>query len=169
MARAREVADVECEKPFALAAARVIAVRTDEVIKHSAGVLDLDDIERVHDMRVATRRLQAAMEVFRPCFPRKRHRAALKQVRTLADALGERRDPDVSIEMLERFAGGMGAADRRGVAVLIEHFRREQEAANERLAPFVTGKRLRRLRTDMDEITGAARDLAARQAKGSRR
>ena len=32
-------------------------------------VLDVADIERVHDMRVATRRLRAALEVFEPCFP----------------------------------------------------------------------------------------------------
>ena len=55
-------------------------------------------------MRVATRRLRAALEVFEPCFPRKRHRKALKRVKALADALGERRDRDVAIEFLERFA-----------------------------------------------------------------
>jgi len=32
---------------------------------------------------------RAAMEVFEPCFPRKRFRAALKQVKEIADALGE--------------------------------------------------------------------------------
>ena len=63
-------------------------------------MLDLDDIERVHDMRVATRRLRAALEVFEPCFPRKRYREALKRVKALADALGERRDRDVAIEFL---------------------------------------------------------------------
>ena len=68
-------------------------------------MLDLDDVERVHDMRVATRRLRAALEIFEPCFPRKRHRKALKQVKALADALGERRDRDVAIELLEGFAG----------------------------------------------------------------
>ena len=35
-----------------------------------SGVLDVGDIERVHDMRVATRRLRAALEIFGPCFPR---------------------------------------------------------------------------------------------------
>ena len=75
-------------------------------------MLDLDDIERVHDMRVATRRLRAAIEVFAPCFPRKRHRAALKQVKALADALGERRDRDVAIEPLEGFAAEMASGER---------------------------------------------------------
>ena len=116
----------------------MIEVRADEVLTHSAGVLDLGEIERVHDMRVATRRLQAALAVFGRCFPRERRRVATKQVKALADALGERRDPDVSIETVERLAGQAGIADRRGVDALIDGFRREQAAANERLAPFVT-------------------------------
>ena len=167
MARAREIEQLECDQPFALAAARVVEVRADEVIEHSAGVLDLDQIERVHDMRVATRRLQAAIEVFRKCFPRKRRRAALRQVRALADALGERRDPDVSIEMLGRFANPPGGGDQRGIAALIEHFKGEQEAANERLAPFVTEERLRLLRADLGELAGAARRLASAERSGS--
>jgi len=169
MARAREVPDLECEERFALAAARVIDVRADELIDHSARVLDLDDIECLHDMRVATRRLRAAMEVFRPCFPREPYRVALKEVKALADALGERRDPDVSIDALEAFSAEVGVSDRRGVAVLIEQLRSEQEVANERLQPFVTEKRLRRLRADLRKLAEAARKLAAQETKGSRK
>ena len=47
----------------------MIEVRAGEVFEHADGVLDLDEIEPVHDMRVATRRLRAALEVFEPCFP----------------------------------------------------------------------------------------------------
>ena len=42
-----------------------------ELAEHAEGVLDTGDIERVHDMRVATRRLRAALEIFEPCFPAK--------------------------------------------------------------------------------------------------
>jgi CHAD domain-containing protein len=97
VARAREVPGFDCEESFSASAERVVAVRAAEVFAHSDGVLDVDQIERVHDMRVATRRLRAALEVFAPCFPTKRHRKALKRVKALADALGERRDRDVAI------------------------------------------------------------------------
>jgi CHAD domain-containing protein len=115
MARAREVPDLECDAPFALAAARTIEVRGAEVVEHSTRVLDLTDVERVHDMRVATRRLRAAMEIFSTCFPRKRHKRALREVKAIADALGERRDRDVAIAGLEAFAAEVGPADRVGV------------------------------------------------------
>ena len=92
----------------------MVKVRAKEVFAHSDGVLDLDDVERVHDMRVATRRLRAALEIFEPCFPRKRHRKALKKVKALADALGERRDVDVEIELARgpRRRGGGGGPGR---------------------------------------------------------
>ena len=117
------------------AAVRVIEVRAAEVFDHSRGVLDLEDIEPVHDMRVATRRLRAAMEVFEPCFPTRRYRHALKRLKALADALGERRDRDVAIEFLNGFAddsapptGGTGRGPDRRAA--------EEQRANDDLAPL---------------------------------
>ena len=50
--------------------ARPSRVRAEELFEHADGVLDTDDIERVHDMRVATRRLRAVLEIFAPVLPR---------------------------------------------------------------------------------------------------
>jgi CHAD domain-containing protein len=157
VARPREVHGFDCDESFADAAARVVEVRAGEVFEHSGGVLDMGEIEHVHDMRVATRRLRAALEVFEPCFPAKRHRKALKRVKALADALGERRDRDVSIEFLERFAAEAPDADRAALAALIEGLRREQRQANDELAPYVAPKRLKKLRRRLRKLVKAAR------------
>jgi CHAD domain-containing protein len=160
MAKARDV-HLGCEEPFGAAAAEVVRVRADELLEHSRGVLDVADIERVHDMRVASRRLRAAMEVFEPCFPRKRFKAALNEVTAVADALGERRDRDVSIAALVDFGAGLTAPDRRGVLVLIDRLREEQALANDRLAPYVERRRLLDLRDRIEELTAAADRSAA--------
>jgi CHAD domain-containing protein len=157
VARAREVSGFDCEEPFAVAAARVVEVRAAEVFEYSEGVLDVEDIERVHDMRVATRRLRAALEVFEPCFPAKRHRKALKRVKALADALGERRDADVEIESLRSFLVEAPAADRRAIEALIERLGEEQREANEALAPYVERKRLKKLRRRLRKLVKAAK------------
>jgi CHAD domain-containing protein len=157
VARAREVPGFDCAEPFAAAAARVVEVRVAEVFAHSDGVLEIEDIERLHDMRVATRRLRAALEVFESCFPRKRHRKALKRVKALADALGERRDRDVSIEFLEGLEAETPESDRAALAALIERLRVEQRQANEELAPYVKPKRLKKLRRRLRELTKAAK------------
>lgn len=152
MARAREVPGFDCDEPFAAAAARVVRVRAAEVFEHSGGVLDLGEIENLHDMRVATRRLRAALEIFAACFPRKRHRKALKRVKALADALGERRDRDVEIEFLTEFAEAAPEDERPALAARIEVLRGEQRQANEDLAPYLTKKRLRKLRRRLNKL-----------------
>jgi CHAD domain-containing protein len=154
VARARKL-ELECRAPFAVAAAEVVEVRAKEVFAHSEAVLDLDDVERVHDMRVATRRLRAALEIFEPCFPPKRWRKALKRVKALADALGERRDLDVEIELLESLAGEAAAGDRDALAALVEDLRVRQGQANEALAPFVAARRLKKLRRRLAKLANA--------------
>lgn len=155
MAGARKV-ELDCEGSFAAAASRAVEVRSAEVFAHSEGVLDIGDVERVHDMRVATRRLRAALEIFAPCFPRKRHRKALKKVKALADALGERRDADVEIELLEGLAADAAEADGTALRGLIEERRKRQRRANEALAPYVASKRLKKLRRRLKKLTKAA-------------
>src|SRR3954466_6163657 len=106
-----KAADVEAGpgEPYAHAAARIVRVRAGELFEQAEGVLDTSDIERVHDMRVASRRLRAVLEVFAPCFPRGPYRSVLRDVKVIADALGERRDPDVHLaamaELAERLPG----------------------------------------------------------------
>jgi CHAD domain-containing protein len=156
VARARDVPGFDCEESFSASAERVVAVRAAEVFAHSEGVLDMDDIEALHDMRVATRRLRAALEVFAPCFPVKRQRKALKRVKALADALGERRDRDVAIEFLTEFADEAPEADGAAIKALIERLRREQRQANEELEPFLAAKRLKKLRRRLRKLVKAA-------------
>src|SRR5256886_17676872 len=130
MARARAVPGLDGAESFRIAAARVVAVRSDELFEQSENVLDTSDIERVHDMRVATRRLRAVLEIFAPCFERTLHRGVLSDVKSLADALGERRDPDVHIDALQRFEAAVAEADRPGIESLVTRLHQDQAAGN---------------------------------------
>jgi CHAD domain-containing protein len=115
---------------FAQAAATTVATRSHELFASADRVLDTDDIERVHDMRVASRRLRAALEVFAPCFPRDQHRELLRDVKALADALGRRRDPDVEIDALMKVRDGLPAEDHPGADLLISRARDRQADGN---------------------------------------
>jgi CHAD domain-containing protein len=156
MARAREI-ELSAETPYAEAAALTIVVRAEELVEHSGGVLDTSEIENLHDMRVATRRLRAALEVFEPCFPRKPYRRALREVKRLADALGERRDRDVTIAGLRGFASEMPAPDQRGIDALIATLRGEQGEANEALRPMVSVEPVEALRDELVALADTAR------------
>jgi CHAD domain-containing protein len=134
MAKARDIPQLAEADSFRAAAAMAVEVRAEEVFEHAAGVLDMSDIERVHDMRVATRRLRAVMEIFEQAFPKKQHRETLKDVKALADALGERRDRDVAIDAMAKIGRALTATDRRGIDHLIDELRDEQRGANAALA-----------------------------------
>jgi CHAD domain-containing protein len=154
VAKAKPIPDLSADEAYGDAAAKIVGVRGGELFEHAQGVLDTGDIERVHDMRVATRRLRAALEIFEPCFPEKLHRQTLSEVKRLADGLGERRDRDVAIASLRAFHDQMAAPDRRGVDSLIERLLAEQEEANGALAPLVEDGNLRALRESLDDLTG---------------
>jgi CHAD domain-containing protein len=133
VAKAQDI-DVAPTEPFRHAAARIVRVRTDELFAAADGVLDTRDIERVHDMRVASRRLRAVLEIFAPCFPASEFGGVLRDVKQLADALGARRDPDVHIAALQSFASAVVPANRPGVRRLVAQQRERQRAGNEVLA-----------------------------------
>src|SRR4051812_14528595 len=134
MAKAKPIPDLTAEQPYAEAAARIVSIRGAELTDEAQGVLDTTDIERVHDMRVATRRLRAALEIYEPCFDAKAYRPVLRDIKRLADALGARRDPDVQLESLTRLGASLGDAERAGLEVLAEQLRAEQAEGNVRLS-----------------------------------
>src|SRR4051794_17034787 len=156
MAKAKPIPDLTAEQPYGDGAAGIFSIRGAEPTDEAQGVLDTSDIERVHDMRVASRRLRAALEVFEPCFPKKAHRPVLKEVKALADALGERRDRDVNIEELERISQSLASEDRPGVGELIRALRSEQQAANAVVAEALERIEEDDLRARLIALAGAA-------------
>src|ERR1700742_5173331 len=155
MAKAAEI-EVAPEEPYALAAARIVRVRADELFAQAEGVLDTEDIERVHDMRVASRRLRAVLEVFAPCFPRGPYRAVLRDVKHVADALGERRDPDVHLAAMEKLAEKLPPALKRAAGLLAEPQRARQSEGNEILAAALEDMERTELRDRLHALADAA-------------
>jgi CHAD domain-containing protein len=169
MAKARPIEGLDGDGPYAVAAARIVEVRGGELLDHAHGVLDVSDIERLHDMRVATRRLRAALEIFGPCFPARELKATLREVKALADALGERRDRDVTIAALAGISDAMPAPDRPGIRTFSECLRSEQAVANKALERFVSPEHLASLGERLAELVASAaptqRDQLAQQGE----
>jgi CHAD domain-containing protein len=160
MAKARDIPGLTPELPYAQAAARTVELRAEELFDHAEGVLDTEDIERVHDMRVATRRLRAVLEIYEPCFSRKPFRGALRDVKALADALGERRGPDVELAALSAFQAAVPKADGPGVELFAQLVRAEQEAGNATLAAALQDAEASDLRGRLRELAASARAVS---------
>lgn len=87
---------------MAVAAARRAVMREalDQVLANIPGTLAGRDPEYLHQLRVGTRRLRAALRVFRGTMQRKDERALLRTLRKIAEASGPARDWDVNAPRL---------------------------------------------------------------------
>jgi CHAD domain-containing protein len=88
------------DMPLPSAARHVLGIRLHVVREYLPKAIHeaRDDIENVHQLRVATRRADAALCIFAACFPRKEYRRARKRLRKIRRAAGAARDWDVFLE-----------------------------------------------------------------------
>src|SRR4030042_3814148 len=68
------------------------------MLSHEAGTVQGENIEELHDMLLATRRMRAAFDIFGPAFDSKTIKHHLKGLRTIGRVLGKVRDMDVILE-----------------------------------------------------------------------
>ncbi len=68
------------------------------MLSHEQGTLLGENIEELHDMRVATRRMRSAFDIFGPAFNAKTMKRHLRGLRTIGRVLGQVRDMDVILE-----------------------------------------------------------------------
>ena len=139
-----------------------------EMQDHEPGTRLGEDPEELHDMRVPTRRMRAAMKVFQRALP-ERARWLREELRWVAHALGDVRDLDVQIERFQawkREEEGSGFLDR---ILTITHKRREE--ARENMLEVLDSARYERLLSSCAEMLrlGLAAELESAQANGNAR
>ena len=100
------------EPPGALAdqAERIVAVRLDELCAFVPRALDPCEVEALHDMRIAAKRLRYVLEVTAPCFGPYAKEAG-ERTKELQDLLGDLHDCDVLVPRLERLVAELADAD----------------------------------------------------------
>lgn len=105
-----------------------------------------DDIEALHDMRVATRRLRAAMAAFRP-FLSQRMLAFRDEFGWVAGVLGEVRDLDVQLERMVEWRGAFPEERAHALDAIEEILVTRRNAARKRMLAALDSRRYERLLT----------------------
>jgi triphosphatase len=90
-----------------------------EMVAHEPGVRLGEDPEELHDMRVATRRLRAALKLYSDFLPKRSERYE-RDLRWVAKALGEVRDLDVHLGRLSEESSTNGEVLEEIVTLLRE-------------------------------------------------
>ena len=100
--KARKVKRLDPGGPLAENVRRIIDVRAREVrMSFSPAVLDPREVEALHDMRIAAKRLRYVLELIAPVFGEPAARGA-KRAKKLQDVLGEIHDCDETVPRVER-------------------------------------------------------------------
>ena len=115
-----------------------IAECWDDVWAAMPAAIAGDDPEGVHDVRVASRRLRAAMAAAAGYFPKKWYDRLHETARTITKDLGAVRDRDVLLDALAKSQKGrLSEPERRALSQVISRLRSERAAAREALLSFV--------------------------------
>ena len=100
----------EPDASYALFGAEALLKRLQALMQEVDGVRLAQDIEYVHRMRVASRRLRSALALFAECLPRKKLPDWQKQTRRITRALGAARDTDVQVDWLDSILSDLADA-----------------------------------------------------------
>ncbi len=122
------------DEPFIESGRDILHERVGKLLDWRGEVLKDKDTEAVHKMRVASRRLRAALDAFEPCCKAGRFKKAYREVQQMADLLGRARDTDVMLQKLQEQHDELPFEEQAGVAWLINRlqtYRQQQQDALE--------------------------------------
>lgn len=114
------------------------------MVMNEAGVRLSDDIEYVHDMRVATRRARAAARLYADFFQRKAIRSFGKRLRTTGRLLGAVRDLDVALARMDAHQREGAGEDDDGLRRVGEEWRKRRAQAHSALLEWLDSRKYRR-------------------------
>lgn len=111
------------------------------MVFHEPGTRLGQDIEELHDMRVATRRMRAAIRVFGEYPDKHEIKPFAKELRRVGHTLGAVRDLDVLREKTQVYSEALPAGRRNELEPLIAVLDEEHQKARKKLLDFLDSER----------------------------
>ncbi len=143
------------------AARKVLQFHFARMQNREAGTRNGTDMEDLHDMRVAARRMRAAWRVFDDAFKASRTKRLRRRLESLSDKLGAVRDLDVLIEGLDTYRQGLDPEQQPGLDPLLSLWRRQRSAARKQLIEELDSGGYAAFTSEMEEFLAAGSNAAA--------
>ncbi len=128
------------------AAHKIVSYHFRQMLKHEAGTRAGEDIEELHDMRVATRRMRAAFGVLAGHLASDEVAPHLRGLKRTGRKLGAVRDLDVFWEKTERYLGSLPAGRMVDLEPLHVVWGKERERARGQMIGYLDSDRYGRFR-----------------------
>jgi adenylate kinase len=139
-------AGLEPDDSMAEAARKTLNLHFLHMLYHEPGTRLGEDIEELHDMRVATRRMRAAFDVFGDYLDLEELGPILKGLRRTGRALGAVRDLDVFWEKTSRYLQSLPPDQSVDLEPLRQVWEAERQAARERMLAYLDSDRYTRFK-----------------------
>jgi CHAD domain-containing protein len=125
--------------PLWIAARQLLEAHGKEFFKRWDKVARSFEVEDIHDLRVASRRLREALAIFEPCFDAKGVSRLSKQVKQVTGLLGEMRNTDESILFFSHLEPREREPAEPELGALLERLAAERESARKQLQKDLGG------------------------------
>jgi CHAD domain-containing protein len=123
--------------PLSEAARKVMTFHFAQMLRFEEGTRRGEDIEDLHRMRVATRRMRAAFEVFAEAFEPGALKPYLKGLRATGRALGAVRDLDVFMEKAHIYLQTLPEEAQGGLDPLLAAWEHQRQSSRAQMLAFL--------------------------------
>jgi CHAD domain-containing protein len=168
MAKAKQINGIDYSGAAVEAIGPVLITRLQEMCSGRERALKWGDPEGVHDMRVSSRRLRGALSDFAPYLGKRGLTQAVKQIKSMAHALGEVRDQDVAIIGLQKLAAGAPDQAKATLDQFIQARDLIRKKARTDLRNALALSRLKQIESDFAEAINSATKKSKTRKKNSK-
>ncbi len=131
---------------------KVLRFHFERMLAHEPGTRLGEDIEELHDMRVASRRIRSAFGVFSPYFDPDALLPFLKGLRRTGRALGGVRDLDVFMEKAQRYLDELPEEEQYSLDPLLADWKEQREAKRYQMLRYLDSKNYEQFVRDFGEF-----------------
>jgi CHAD domain-containing protein len=143
---------IDPDDPMAEAGRKTFRFHYRRMLHHEPGTRLGEDIEALHDMRVATRRMRAAFRVFGDYFDPQATSPYLKGLRRTGRILGAVRDLDVFRAKVQAYLNALPDTQRGSLDDLLAVLETQREAARQQMIVYLDGARYTRFKERFGEF-----------------
>lgn len=123
-----------------------------QMLEHEAGSRVGEDIEEIHKMRVATRRMRSLFNLLSAYYRPKSTRPHVKILKKVARTLGDVRDMDVQIEALGHYVASIPEEDQITFQSSFAYLIVQRSNAHQKLVDLLDSKKYRKFITGLQEF-----------------
>jgi CHAD domain-containing protein len=143
---------IETDDSMAEAARKTLIFHFQRMIAHEPGTRLGENIEELHDMRVATRRMRAALRVFGDYLDSEAMKPFAKALRRTGRTLGAVRDLDVFREKARRYLDTLPVERQAELEPLLAVWQVEHDQAREQMLAYLDSNRYAHFKQQFGEF-----------------